>query len=273
MTIEWRKVAGQMRADLDRADINAVPRLVLVILIKATLMKGRTLVVIPTQASLAKLLRKHKQHMAGPIAEIESARIATFRPVGDGWECVVNPDASQWVCEWVCSREEIDQWINWLDRVPGQAQGSLLPPEPNLRQAVAEVGAEAVSNGGQGGNKVCYPPPPVVPPPVTKFVTPKGPEVVPCTPLSFQSSKPSSAFSVERSKGGKLAGENELMDRCRELFGEKIMDTYGGNWRLRARADAGKLQRVLDDTAAAMREGRVKTIPAAYANDAWGRFK
>ena len=38
--IEWRKVAGQMRADLDRAALNENPRLVLAVLIKATLMKG-----------------------------------------------------------------------------------------------------------------------------------------------------------------------------------------------------------------------------------------
>lgn len=267
--IEWRKVAGQMRADLDRAALNENPRLVLAVLIKATLMKGRTVVILPEWESLCALLGIYPQHVKGIRQQIEDAGIARFRPVAEGWECVVQPDASQWACDFVCQRDQVNQWVAWLERVPGQAQGSLLPAEPNLRQAMADVGAEAVSN------KKCYSPPGGNRQQATKFVTPQPPERAAGTPLSLQGSKPLQAFSIERSKAGQRPGalEARLMDRCRELFGEKIMAVYGANWRLRARADAGKLQRVLDDTAAAMREGRVKTIPAAYANDAWGRFQ
>lgn len=160
--IEWPKVAGRMRADLDRAAINERPRLVVAVLIKATLMRKRTGVVIPDRESLCRLLAIAKQHMAGVWKEIEDARIATFRKVELGWEVMVQPDSSQWACEWVCTQEQVQQWLTWLDQVPGQAQGSLLPPEPNLRQAVAEVGVEAVSN--QNGYRPS--------PPVTKLVTP-----------------------------------------------------------------------------------------------------
>ena len=63
------------------------------------------------------------------------------------------------------------------------------------------------------------------------------------------------------------------MDRCREVFGAESMSAYGGVWRLRAREAPEKLERVLADTVAAVREGRVRTVAGAYANDAWGRFR
>lgn len=264
MTIEWRKVAGQMRADLDRAALNENPRLVLAVLIKATLMKGRTSVVLPDRESLCALLGIAKQHMKRVWEEIETARIATFRKVELGWECILVADASQWACDFIYTREQVNQWVAFVDRVPGQAQAVLLAPEPNLRQALAETAAESASN------KKCYPPPPVSGPPVTKLVTPQPADAnrLPLNAFKVQGSKPDpKLLDIEP------LTENNLVDRCRLLFGPKIMEVYGGNWRLRARENPGKLDRVLNDTAAAQKEGRIKTVPAAYANDAWGRFK
>ena len=215
--IEWRKVAGQMRADLDRAALNENPRLVLAVLIKATLMKGRTVVILPDREVLCGLLGIAKQHMKGVWKQVEDAGIAKFRKLDFGWECVLNPDASQWACEWVCTREQVDQWIAWLERVPGQAQGSLLPPEPNLRQAVADVGAEAVSN------KKCYSPPPPAGPPVTKFVTP--PVAVPAfaVPSSTRIEKEMNPSRVLESSRG-LWGDGYIAEKLerRRLLREEL---------------------------------------------------
>lgn len=258
MTVDWPKVAGRMRADLDRAALNERPRMVLAVLIKVTVLKRRTMVVLPDREVLCDLLGIAKQHMGGVWREIEAARIAQFRKVELGWEVVLQPDASQWACDWVCTREQLDQWVQRIEQMPGQAQCALLPPEPNLRQALAEVGAEAASRGRPlESNQKSYSS-------VTKAVTP-------FKPLSVQGSKPQRAFNLEPLTGDKQ--EHRLMDRCRELFGEQNMATYGGNWRLRIRANAAKMMRVLADTEAAIREGRVRTTAGAYANDAWGRFQ
>lgn len=260
MTIDWPKVAGRMRADLDRAALNERPRMVLAVLIKVTVLKRRTMVVLPDRDGLCGLLGIAKQHMGGVWREIETARIGNFRKAELGWEVVLQPDSSQWACDWVCTREQLDQWVQQVEQMPGQAQGSLLPPEPNLHQALGESGAENVSN------LKCYQP-------VTKSVT-ADPPAGKSTPL-----KALKAFKVQGSKPcTKLSdfeplSEDGLMARCRELFGEQIMAAYGANWRIRARQNPGKLDRVLNDTLAAKKEGRIKTIPAAYANDAWGRFQ
>lgn len=251
-----------MRADLDRAALNERPRMVLAVLIKVTVLKRRTVVVLPDRDVLCGLLGIAKQHMGGVWREIEAARIGNFRKVELGWEVVLQPDSSQWACDWVCTRDQLDQWVQHIEQMPGQAQGSLLPPAPNLRQAMGETGAEAVSN------QKCYQP-------VTKSVTePKQPgTATPFNALKVQGSKPCTKPLDFELLSGQAISEAGLMERCRELFGEQIMAAYGGNWRIRARQNPGKLDRVLNDTLAAKKEGRIKTIPAAYANDAWTRFQ
>jgi len=253
-----------MRAELDRAALNERPRMVLAVLIKATLMRQRTAVVLPDREALCGLLGIAKQHMRGVWREIEDARIATFRAVGDGWECVMNADSSQWACEWVFSREQMSTFLDFLDRAPGQSQGSLLAPEPNITRTRGELAAENLSNQNGYSN----------PPPVTKLVTQPARQAQP-----FGKSTPINALKVQGSKPYTRLSNLEpltepgLMQRCEQLFGKSIMVTYGANWRLRARENPGKLDRVLNDTVCAMKEGRIKTIPAAYANDTWGRFK
>lgn len=257
-----------MRGELDRAALNERPRLVLAVLIRLTLMRGRTGVVLPDREVLCDLLGIGKQHMAGVWREIEGARIAAFKRVADGWKCVVNADSGQWAVEWAWSRESWTRFAEMIERVPGQAQGSLLPSEPNLTRTMAQCSAEAVSS--QNGNSK----PPAVPKMGTRS-TPAG-ESTPFKALKVQGSKPCTELSDFEPLSGQRPqsiSENGLMERCRELFGEQIMAAYGGNWRLRARQDPGKLDRVLNDTLSAKKEGRIKTIPAAYANDAWNRFR
>lgn len=260
MTVDWKKVAGRVRGELDRTSLNERPRRVLVALVRLTLMQRRTVVVLPDRDVLCGVVGIGKTHMAEVWERIEETRVASFKKVEMGWEVVLNADSSQWAVEWVWSRESWTAFAEMIERVPGQSQGSLLAPDPSITKTIAEMSAETVSY--QNGNSK--------PPDVTKLVT---------RDLEQGKSTPLKAFNVQGSKPcTKLSdfeplSESGLMERCWELFGEQIMAAYGGNWRIRARQNPGKLDRVLNDTVSAKKEGRIKTIPAAYANDAWGRFK
>lgn len=230
-----------MRAELDRAALNERPRLVVAVLIKATLLRERVRVVLPDREALCALLGIGKQHMAGVWRELESCGVCRFRAVAGGWEVIVQPDSRLWTVEWVYERQALDAFLAFVDRAPGQCQTELLP-EPNLAEEVAKAG---VPNLGTA---------------VPKLGTP-------CKPVTVTGSKPVRFEPLKRTR------EGELMDQCREVFGAEIMSAYGGVWRLRARENPGKLERVLAETAAAVREGRVRTVAGAYANDAWGRFE
>lgn len=232
-----------MRAELDRAALNERPRLVVAVLIKATLLRERVRVVLPDREALCALLGIGKQHMAGVWRELESCGIVRFRAVAGGWEAIVQPDSRLWTVEWVYDREALGRFLDWLERVPGQAQGELMP-EPNLAEEMAKAGVPKLGTA------------------VPNLGTPT------CKLVGSTSSKPVRFEPLKRTS----SRENELMDRCRDVFGVEIMSAYGGVWRLRARENPGKLERVLADTAAAMREGRVRTVAGAYANEAWGRF-
>lgn len=246
MGMDWRQAAGRMRAELDRAALNERPRLVVAVLIKATLMRERVRVVLPDREALCALLGIGKQHMAGVWRELDACGICRFRAVAGGWEAIVQPDSRLWTVDWVYERDALDAFLAFVDRLPGQSQSELLPAEPNLAEEVAKVG-------------------------VPKLGTAVPSSGTPCKPVTVTGSKPVRFEPLKRT--GERGREWELMDRCREVFGAENMSAYGGVWRLRARENPGKLERVLAETAAAVREGRVRTVAGAYANDAWGRFE
>ena len=248
---DWRQAAGRMRAELDRAALNERPRLVVAVLIKATLLRERVRVVLPDREALCALLGIGKQHMAGVWRELESCGIVRFRQIAGGWEAIVQPDSSLWTVDWVYDREALSRFLEFLERAPGQAQGELMPPEPNLAEEVAKCGVPKMGTDA--------------PRPVPKLGTDRSP----CTLVTGTGSKPVRLEPVKRT-GGR---EHGLMDRCRQVFGEENMEIYGGVWRLRAREDAGKLDRVLAETESAIKEGRVRTVAGAFANDLWGRWK
>jgi hypothetical protein len=68
------------------------------------------------------------------------------------------------------------------------------------------------------------------------------------------------------------AGEAELIENCKRLFGAEEMAENGGLWRTRARENASKLGRCLSELQRAIREGEVVKNRAAYITDLWGRF-
>lgn len=81
------------------------------------------------------------------------------------------------------------------------------------------------------------------------------------------------------SLGGKLTPQgrraNDLVDRCRELFGDDEMKNSDNHrqWVELAINDPIRLEKVLNETANAVKEGRVKTTIPRYAQDYYGRIK
>jgi len=233
MNVDWKKVAGRMRAELDRAALNERPRLVLAVLIRLTLMRGRTVVILPDREVLCDLLGIGKQHMAGVWREIESARIAAFKKVADGWEVVVNADSGQWAVEWAWSRESWTRFAEMIERVPGQSQASLLPPDPSITRTMAEISAEAVSS--QNGNSK--------PPAVPKMGTGERSGHY---PVQINSSTVSTALykadkTVEQiNRRDEKRTEAALFDNLRRILESSPFESdrqdlaaWGGHWRVK----------------------------------------
>lgn len=272
--LDWQTVADQMRAELARAVINERPRLVINLCICFTLLRCRLSVILPERAGLSSLLGIPKQHMAGIWRECASARIVEFRRVELGWEVLVFPDSRDWAVRWSWTPEGLDRFTEYVDLAQGQAQGDLFPADRTVAQARAEVSAEGSSS--QVGNQTTRP--------VTKKVTSNQKGYLGglggrTQTESFGMLEPS-RFKVQCFKAFNKALNIELLSteavlvlRCREVLGGDTMEAYGARWRLRARENPAKLERVLQDTDLALREGRVRVNAAAYANDTWGRFK
>lgn len=257
---DWRGIAARMRGDLDRADLNGRARRLAEFTIKATLMAGRTRVVIPSRMELCRLLKIGKTHVAEVSAALVSARILQIKEVADGWELLVFPDSNHWDVEWNHTREEMTAFLSLINRAPGQAQGELIEPPPSLARALSEVSAE--NAGYQNGNHKT----PANAPPVTKMVT---------SLRSFEVSKASKPFTFETLKGAILAiegaDEHRAMDGCRQVLGEETMNNDGGKWRVRWRSNKGKVHRVF---AAAVEDKGTRTIRSmgAHTETLWKMF-
>ncbi len=222
---DWRGLASRMRGDLDRADLNGRARRLAEFAIKATLMAGRTRVVIPNRMDLCKLLQIGKTHVAEVSAALVSSRILSVKENADGWELLVFPDSSQWDVEWNHTREEMAAFLAMINRAPGQAQGELIEPPPSLARTLANTSAEN-SASYQNGNRP--------PAPVTKMVTlPMAPRLA--TPLAVNSKTVHSITALKQLGSEQLTGpvpnENEVMDRLKLLVGVMDVEQWGGDWR------------------------------------------
>lgn len=69
---------------------------------------------------------------------------------------------------------------------------------------------------------------------------------------------------------GKL--EVELMESCRELLGESEMAKFHGRWYGRATKEPKRLESTLNDLRLAIKEGKVETTPAKYAEHRYKEF-
>lgn len=233
MTVDWKKVAGRMRGELDRATLNERPRRVLVALIKLTLMQRRTVVVLPDRDVLCGVVGIGKTHMAEVWERIEGTRVATFKRVELGWECVVNADSSQWAVEWAWSRESWTRFADFIERVPGQAQGSLLEPDSSITKTMAELSAEAVSY--QNGN--------AKPPDVTKLVTGQREpgRTVPVNSSTVSPALYKAVKTVEQiNSGDEKRTEAALFENLKRILDSSPFESdrqdlaaWGGHWRVK----------------------------------------
>lgn len=242
MTVDWKKVAGRMRAELDRAALNERPRRVLVALIRLTLMQRRAVVVLPDRDVLCGVVGIGKTHMAEVWERIEGTRVATFRKVELGWECVVNADSSQWAVEWAWSRDSWTRFAEFIERVPGQAQGSLLEPDPSITKTMAELAAEAAAGEGREARGESYQNGNWKPPSVTKLVTGQR---EPGRTVPVNSSTVSPAL-YKADKAGELLNRGDKETEA-ALFGnlKRILESspfesdrqdlaaWGGHWRVK----------------------------------------
>lgn len=97
------------------------------------------------------------------------------------------------------------------------------------------------------------------------------------SPSPTSSSSPSSSSAIahkgsalEMTSNGKTTVE--LMERATQLLGKLEMRTRHSRWYDRATKNPALLDRVLNETANAIKEGRIKTNPGAYAEDTYKRF-
>lgn len=267
--IEWPKVAGRMRGELDRAVLNERPRRVLVALIKLTLMQRRTVVVLPDRDVLCGVVGIGKTHMAEVWEKIEATRAARFKKVELGWECVVNADSRQWAVEWAWSRESWTRFAEFIERVPGQAQGSLLAPDPCITNTMAELAAEAASSGSyQNGNQS-----------VTNLVTEsRGPGRT----VQLNSSTVSPALykadkTVEQiNRGEDRKTEAALFDNLKRILESSPFESdrqdlaaWGGHWRVKhIRPDMDKFAAALRIVRSEIAGGKeAKKSRAAWIKD------
>lgn len=273
---DWKRVAARMRAELERADLNERARAVAAWAIRPTLLRGRSRVVIPNRAAVCGVLGISTKHMAEVIQELAAAGVLTLREVHEGWELLVYPDAAMWSVRMKWERNQMDALLRTIDDAPGQVQGELLDAEavsnrgPCLDRARAEVAVANVAH---------------VPDLGTSMVAQGG--IVPLRVSEFRSSKPYTKLLTPELSKGRTApnpptpspsregnvSEAEVVARCAELFGEKMMVNWGGAWRNRHRQNPDKLKRVLDAVAEDMRTSTVPIRnPSGHANDLWKRF-
>lgn len=254
-----------MRAELERADLNARPRKLAMWSIKVTLLAGRVSVVIPNRARVGHVLKILPQHFGAIAEELGSAGILTLKDVGEGWELIVYPDARLWNVGWTWDRAAMDGLLSEIAAAPGQVQGELLESEPCLAKALAEVGAErAACVGYQKGNLE---------------VPEKGTR--PSSLRSFKAesfSKPSKlkgrdAREVERLKGALLdiegGPESAAVAGMRLILSEPVFENDGGKWRNRWRADRARTHEVFAAMVEEMAREKAIVRPGGFAQWLW----
>lgn len=68
-----------------------------------------------------------------------------------------------------------------------------------------------------------------------------------------------------------LPRQKELADRIESALGVQWVND-AGKWINRIKFASGKCERVIAEVESAAKEGRIRTTPAAFAEDTWKRF-
>lgn len=240
--LDWPRIAAKMRSNLDRSALNGRSRRLAEMVIKITLMKGRTRVVIPKRAELCRLLKIGANHVQEVVVELEDAAILKFSESSDGWEILVFPDSAGWRCKWLYLPHELAEYLRCVELTPGQCQGELMAPEPCLARALSEVSAENsfLAEVPKMGSR---------------------PTTVNCeVPIKQLNSE--QLIPAVRQLTGK--DEHDLLTRVRagieHFHGREAarldMDNYGGNWRVAwVRQHPEALRKALDTLASEAKTG------------------
>jgi hypothetical protein len=92
------------------------------------------------------------------------------------------------------------------------------------------------------------------------------------TNLNLKTIKPESHKAYSTKNTNKLAGgQKELADLIQELLGEQWVND-AGKWINRIKEQPRKCERVFAEVGNAIKEGRIKTTPAQYAEETWKHF-
>jgi len=269
---DWRRVAGRMRAELDRAGSALVsrtdtagarywepvklagrPKELAELVVKATLARGRWQVVIGKLEEFGEQIGIGKNHIRGVFHVLECARMVELVRGAEGWTLTVFPHSAEWQgVTWRYEERSLLDYLDALDRAPGQVQGELLPLEdvettakPAFTRAAAERSVVAAERSSQNGNPLAS----AVPKTGTGSEMPSESQggAVPLRSLrslrlslsqsslektSEEALKPGKPLDLETRARGKAftPTERELLERLRSALGDEQVDQWGGYW-------------------------------------------
>lgn len=272
MTIEWRKVAGQVFAALGRARLSTHQAILFERLVRVTLMQRRQAVRILRWDVFERFaLPKAKVSMAlngfwSPNEQsakrkwvaglVELGLLQMRRHPDGGVVLTVMPDTTQWRCDWRFTLADDDWLLREVNAVVDQVQPELIEPEKDLPAAMAEVSAEAASS--QIGNAVELP--------VSNLET-TGRRSVQINSSAVSTALYKADKAVEQLNSAR-AKENKLFQRLKKLMQESPVEkdredlaAWGGHWRVKEmRPDLEKFAaalRVVEADIAAGREAHI----------------
>jgi hypothetical protein len=137
-------MAARVRMELDRADLTSHQRRLMQIILWATVMKRRLRVRVGRLEELEEVAGMHRGHLSTNLRQLAKMRLIQIVSLADGGtEFVLLPDSSAWDVGWLYSRAAWMKLHGNLDAFTNQVQRDLLPPEPNLLAALAEVSSDS----------------------------------------------------------------------------------------------------------------------------------
>jgi hypothetical protein len=301
MTLEladWMKMSARVRADLDRADFTSRQRRVMQFVFWTTLMRRRLSVRVPRLRVLEPVLGMDKSHLSLNLRQLAAMRLLQIVKLDEGgMEIVILPDSTNWDVPWLYDRARFMGLVRDLDACTNQVQGQLLPPDPSLLAALADISAEQAYRGGVAESATGVAESATG---VTESATPhpsgggvggafksrteKGTSIR-LKALSGLKALSSGEVSFEKLKTSLLTIETQpepaALNAMKNILGADVMElsvnpeTYrtgdGGKWRLRFRSNRSKVHRVFASLVEELLEGKVKQR-GARAELLWQEF-
>jgi hypothetical protein len=137
-------MAARVRMEFDRADLTSHQRRLMQIIFWATVMKRRLRMRVSRLEEMEEVAGMHRGHLSTNLRQLAKMRLIQIVSLADGGtEFVLLPDSSAWDVGWLYSRAAWMKFHGNVDALTAQVQRDLLPPEPNLLEALAEVSSES----------------------------------------------------------------------------------------------------------------------------------